>query len=516
MFNNFWLKILISILGGIFLSFSAPGYNLWIIAWIGLVPLFTIINISKRTSETLLLSFLFGFSYNFSCLHWLLSLHPLTWLGLSIKESYFVSFFALLIPAFYNALFFVLFAYVVILFKRLSSYKNGILNLLFISIIWLIVFNKLSASAFLHGFPWTLIEYSQYKNLLLIQVAEYFGSVSISFLIVFFNLSLSNLLTSKLNIEKIGGRYISSKPMPLGEFVYPFSLSLILIFSSVVYGVISYNLNRQKVSYNSKSVILLQGNLPIRATRGRNLDFDLAKNVYNRLIKGNYADLLVAPEGALPVLFDDNSIAKYWLKNIVNNKKTDVIFGTYCNEGNPDYTNCAVLAKKESLSYYDKERLVPFGEYVPFYSFLPGPLKKFSDFAVGSGFKKGKRNSPLELSNSKMDQKIGQRIGINICFELIFPTLIRKHSLNGANFLLNLSDLSWFRNNLIKKQFLAFGVFRAIENRKPLIISTNNGISAFIEQNGKIKKCSNPDEEMILSDWINLNNKITFYAKYGW
>ena len=146
--------------------------------------------------------------------------------------------------------------------------------------------------------------------------------------------------------------------------------------------------------------------------------------------------------------------------------------------------------------------------YVPFYSLLSGPLKKFSDFAIGSGFKKGQRHNPLKLSTSN--------VGINICFELIFSTLIRKHSLHGANFLLNLSDLSWFRNNLIKKQFLAFGVFRAIENRKPLIISTNNGISTFIEPTGKIKKSSILDKEVILSDWINPNNKITFYAKYGW
>ena len=75
---------------------------------------------------------------------------------------------------------------------------------------------------------------------------------------------------------------------------------------------------------------------------------------------------------------------------------------------------------------------------------------------------------------------------------------------------------SWFSSDLVKQQFLSFAVFRAIENRKPFIIATNNGISAFIEPSGKIKSQSLPNTQGILLDWVNPNKKVTFYAKYGW
>ena len=81
--------------------------------------------------------------------------------------------------------------------------------------------------------------------------------------------------------------------------------------------------------------------------------------------------------------------------------------------------------------------------------------------------------------------------------------------------LINLSDLSWFSNDRLKQQFLSFAVFRAIENRKWLIVASNNGISAFIEPNGKIKSQSLPNNQGVLMDWINPSSKITFYSRYG-
>ena len=195
-------KLILIFISGLLLSLSAPGYDLWFLAWIALSPLFIIINTSKLIKETVFYSFIFGFAYNLWYLHWIFSLHPLAWLGFGNTSSLLISFFALIVVTTYNALFFALFGAVVAYHKKISPtpYNKGILNLLLTTIFWLVIFNKLSSCKFLLGFPWTLIEYSQYKNLFLIQTSEYFGSLSISFMIVFLNQVVANFFIWVFNI----------------------------------------------------------------------------------------------------------------------------------------------------------------------------------------------------------------------------------------------------------------------------------------------------------------------------
>lgn len=507
---NFLLRLFISILGGSILALSLPGYNWWIIAWFGLSPFFFLINISKSIKEVLFLSFLFGVFYNFYGLIWLFSLHPLTWLGLNSKESVFVSIFALIVPVVYNALYFVLFSMIAYLLKNCSvePYCKGFLRLLITTLIWLIVFNKISSSELFLGFPWTLIEYSQFNNLYFIQIAEYFGGIGIAFILVLFNLVVGEVLTEAFNKEKIGGRYVPKLPGDTGALVVSATFVIVLMSLSLVCGAVLFNKHKQRFSYNSLTAMILQGNLPIKATRGQKLNIDLAKEVYSKLSKKKKADLFIAPEGSLPTNILGDYRIREWLISKSRRVGAHFLFGSYCENEKGDFTNCAVLSSGSGVSYYEKTRLVPFGEYVPFYKILPGPLKKFADFSIGSGFAAGDTRKPLEVSFGK--------IGINICFELMFPELIRKFTAKQANLIINLSDLSWFNDDLVRKQFLAFGVFRAIENRKPVIIATNDGISAFIEPNGTIRKKSDVKSKIVFEDWITPNNIVPFYVKYGW
>lgn len=505
--KNFLIKIFVSIFSGLILSLSAPGYDLWFIAWFGLIPLFILLSYSQRLMSMAFYSFLFGFSYNLSYLSWLVSLHPITWLGFSLNESIFISLISLIIPALYNALFFILFVICLFLVNKYSPYKKSILHPFLITIIWLIVFNKLSSLSYLHGFPWTLLEYTQYKNLFLIQVSEYLGSSYISFLIVFFNLSLANALKNFFNVEKIGGRYIPRKPVAVSEYFLPIIFVISLLFLSYAAGFYLFFKSSENIPQNSISVLLLQGNLPIKATRGE-LDIKLARQVYANLISGVPTELLIAPEGALPTIFNEDPNTNWWLRNIAKNDFKNLIFGTYCSEKKEKIFNCALVYSNGEFNFYKKERLVPFGEYIPYYNFLPGFIKKYAYQAIGDGFTSNKDNPPIKTSFGK--------VGINICFEIIFPDVIRKQVLQGANLLINLSDLSWFNSEMIKKQFLSFAVFRAIENKKPFIITTNSGISAIIKENGEVKDKTKLNVQTILRDRVSPNDKVTFYAKYGW
>ena len=505
------IKALLICLSGFILSLSAPGYDLWFIAWFGLIPFFIIIAISKKLTDLVSCTFLFGASYNLSYLCWFFSLHPLSWLGFNDLQSYILSFAAHVIVSSYNGLFFVLYAMGIYTIKRFapSNYSKGVLSYFISTILWLIVFNKLSASQYLLGFPWTLIEYSQYKNLYLIQLSEYLGSSFISFLIVFFNLAATNFVIWFFKIEKIGNKYI---PKELGVFkdIAVSSMFIIALVSiTTAFGFYLYSKHEQLFAKDTKKVCVLQGNLPIKTSRGPRINNALAIDTYGKLFRDLKADLFIAPEGALPTNFPHDYNTQKWVKAIAEKQHADIIFGTYQRDENK-YTNSAVIynRKEQDFSFYEKERLVPFGEFTPLSFILPEPLKRLALFTVGTGFSSGKQNKPLDTTLGKA--------GINICFEIIFPTIIRKHALLDAEFLVNLSDLSWFSNNLIKKQFLSFAVFRAIENRKSVVIASNDGISAFIQPSGKIKKESKPKTQTTITDYISPNNIKTIYAKYGW
>ena len=505
------LKIIFSLICGLILSTSTPGNDWWLVAWVGIAPLFILIGISRNVFEVSIFSFVFGLAYNLLCLKWIFTIHSLSWLGFSEQLSYLISFSAWIIASVICSAFFIFFGIVTYYINKQSNNNNkGILGCLLNSFIWVVIFNKLASLSIFLGFPWSLVEYSQYKNFYLIQIAELFGSIFISVLIVFFNNVIANIVLWFIRVDKIGNRYIAKNPDELTN-VYTSLFGIVLVLLSVyIFGHIrSLKYLNQKYTSKSKIVMIAQGNLPIKATRGKRLDIVLARSTYEDLIPKSMVDFIFIPEGALPTAVNLDSLTKSWIESLSYKTGANVIAGSYCT--NQDMiTNCGIgySSKDKEYVYYEKERLVPFGEYVPFYFILPGFLKDFVDQAIGNGFSTGKNSAVSKISKVP--------IGISICFEIIFPNKIRNYVLNNARMLVNLSDLSWFSSNLPKKQFLAFSVFRAVENRKPFILATNNGISAIIQPSGIIKKQTYPKSQSKLIDWVNLNGEKTFYAKFGW
>jgi apolipoprotein N-acyltransferase len=173
------------------------------------------------------------------------------------------------------------------------------------------------------------------------------------------------------------------------------------------------------------------------------------------------------------------------------------------------------LSNLESITTlkYFKKNLVPFGEYTPFVGLLPKPLKMLAKSTIGEGFKV----SPLKLKPTKTQRL---QIANSICFELLFPKLISNQVNQNADLILNINDLSWFNNflkgELIKKQFLAIAVFRAIENKKELVLAGNTGYSALIDATGRIRHISNSGRISILLGKFLPNQLKSSYTLYGW
>ncbi len=172
-----------------------------------------------------------------------------------------------------------------------------------------------------------------------------------------------------------------------------------------------------------------------------------------------------------------------------------------------DYFNSSLLLTPsgEFAGSYFKSHLVPFGEYVPFKEFFPfiEPLVE----AAGD-FTAGDVENPLVYKNAKA--------GVLICFESIFPDIGRKWSMEGANYLVNLTNDAWYGISSAPHHSLAMSIFRAVETRKNLVRSANTGISGIINPLGQMVERSPLFEPWAVASTIKLFEGQTFFVRFGY
>ena len=214
-------------------------------------------------------------------------------------------------------------------------------------------------------------------------------------------------------------------------------------------------------------------------------------------------EIIVFPETAL--IFSENEI-KDWLDYIklkAELKEVTLITGIVEREESFKVRN-RILGLGMANSHYDKVKLVPFGEFIPF----EAQTGKLFDI-LG-----------LRLTNTIPGEQINTinagniRISASICYEIAFSDLIRKTALE-SNLLVTISNDTWFGSSYGPIQHLEIAQNRALEHKKTLLRSTNSGISAFISRNGEIIEKQGYFEDKLLKKEINLYAGETFYAKYG-
>jgi apolipoprotein N-acyltransferase len=154
--------------------------------------------------------------------------------------------------------------------------------------------------------------------------------------------------------------------------------------------------------------------------------------------------------------------------------------------------------------------LLPFGEYLPFKK-LPWPSRIASAWNAGE-FEPGSDYTLLSLADVK--------IAVTICWENIFPNLVREFVKNGADLIVNITNEAWFGDTAAPYQFMAMSVFRAVENRVAIARAANTGISGFIDPVGRILgTVINNNKEILVEGYLvkdlPLSPPGTFYTKHG-
>lgn len=507
-------RIILAFIGGIALSLSLPFVGWWIFAWLALVPLLILAKTSDSYFGLAKESFTFGIVYNLISFIWLLTLHPLDWQGISDGESFLIAILAWLLPSLYHTFFIVVFALICKLTFSFNDNRQSLSNSILLAFVWVIIQHKIIIHFPLFNIlaiPINELAYSQYQNLAFLQIANKVGAIGVEFVIVLFNLFMANIFCldreEVFSFKNIGfNNHPHSKSKLENQTTNLFFLVTILAAFTLILinGLNTNKLKGQRLSYG-----IVQGNLTVENIRGENLNVDDIINVHSDLSEkfAKPKDIVIWPEGAVPTtkagLIQDLSLESDNL----------FVFGTYFRTKDNDVFNSAALKqndhKDEKVKFYHKRNLVPFGEYTPFLTLLPPQLKELAKSAVGNGF------APGPKEQSALDTKHG-KVALSICFELLFPGLISKQVLSGAEYIINLSDLSWFKTNMVKKQFLAVAVMRAIENQKSILLASNTGFSAKISPIGHIAELSEANKATTIEGEIVKNNKLSIYTKYGW
>ena len=476
--------------------------NLDIFVWIAFIPFLAVIS-KKTPKDAFKAGFVAGMIFYLITIYWLV--YTISHYG---KINVVLSFAIFLLLVLYLALFFASFAF---LYRYL---KTRVDTLFLAPIIWVAL--EYLRTYLLSGFPWVLLGYSVYKRPMLTQFADITGVYGQSFLIVLVNAVFYSMY------EYFKGN-MGRKRIREASFAYA------IIGLVVFYGVTTLK-DGIKEPAKTVKVALTQGNIDQdikwntsyrRKTMElyTDLSFSAIKKINDGSAKGAppIPTLVVWPETAAPFYMQSEKNYRDELLGIAKDANTHILTGGLAFEITPeqdedddDYLlyNSAYLISPEKgiLGRYDKNHLVPFGEYVP----LSKILFFVNKLTQGIGdFDSGSDETVLTMNDS------GIGLGTLICYEAIFPNLARNFAKNGANILVNITNDAWFGRTSAPYQHLSMTAFRAVENKRYVIRAANTGISGIIDPFGRVVKKSGIFEQAVITGQIKAIEKMTFYSRHG-
>lgn len=469
-----------AILSGILLVLGFQPFDLYIFPWIAIVPLLIALR-GKSPFPSFMLGLLTGFIWFLGTIYWVF--HSMYFYG---NIPAVISSLMLALLCLYLGSYVGLFS---ILFNTISK-GSRLTALIIVPVLWVSL--EFMRTYMLTGYPWALLAYSQYKLLPLIQIADITGVYGVSFLVAAFNGLIFELICC------------SNKRRPTSAVI----VFAVIIAVSLIYG---YGKLGEESGRKIK-VSVVQGNIP----QDKKWDSRFQNGVidtYKRLTLDAMAkapDMIVWPETALPFIFGYDEDLTAGIVSFAKQIKTHLLLGSIVlnrtESGESRVSNSAILLSPDGalISVYDKMHLVPYGEYIPFRDLIPFARR----LTEGIGdFSPGKDALVMKPPFAK--------IGTLICYEIIFPGLVRSFVEKGANVLVTITNDAWFGRTSAPYQHFVMAVFRAIENRVPVIRAANTGISGFIDAKGRISKKSNIFVEAVLNEKIAVGNTKSIYTEYG-
>lgn len=467
--------------------FCFPTAGLYGLAWVALVPFLASL-LELRPGRAFKAGFFMGLPYFFGTQYWIY--HSIYHYG---GASFAVAISTVLLLAAYESLYTAAFG---ALFSH--SIRNTPLPALLLAPLYWVFFEFIRSYAFT-GFPWSSIGYTQHAFLPAIQFADITGVYGVSFLVVAVNGAIADFFIARSR----------RREKPLAN-LWPTAVGLaaLAVFALAVFGYGYFRLNQERPGREAR-VSVVQGSIE------QNVKWDPG---YQREVLDTYKaltaaaatgepELIVWPESAVPFYWEKDEFYTAEMRRFASGIETELLFGAVTVKDAYELSNSAVLLGRhgETLHIYDKIHLVPFGEYVPLKSvlglFVNRLVEGVGDYVPGRSYEKA-------------EASVG-RFGAMVCYEIIFPGLVRKFYKRDGDLMVNITNDAWFGRTTGPYQHFAMGALRAVENRKPLVRAANTGISGFIDSNGKVLKTLPLFERGAITEEIKTDSTRTFYSRYG-
>lgn len=354
-----------------------------------------------------------------------------------------------------------------------------------------------SRSVLLTGFPWILLGYSLAERNVLVQAADLAGVFGLGFLLSACGICAYGAMTALSNGER-------------RRIVLPAAVTAAIVGFLYLYGASRPADPAASTAGKGIRIGIAQGGID------QSIKWDPAYQaetirIYETLSKeaaGRNVDVIVWPETAAPFFYGWEAELSGRVDNIASGNGKPLIFGApwYSpSEGGKFYNSVFYLdGNGIPKGRYDKQHLVPFGEYIPLRSLLFF-LKKLTE--GGEDFSRG--------SGPALFPVAGGFSGASICYEALFPGIIRESVSMGAQWLVNVTNDAWFGDTVAPRQHLSMARMRCVEFRRPMVRAANAGISALIDARGRTIASLGLFRSGVVAGEIRPVKGKTVYAKMG-
>ncbi|WP_445301301.1 apolipoprotein N-acyltransferase [Microcoleus sp. Pol11C2] len=521
----------IAFLSGILMALTTAPVNAWLLAWVALAPLWILVVSYERPVQEVkqpkffllpasffLLPSLWGIGYHGLALSWIMGIHPMTWLGVPWWPSLAIALFCWAFIALWGAALVAVWAWLFVIFNSLTLQgKNPIVILnssplqggagggkaqflaltrvLIGTALWCALESIWSTGSLW----WTSLSYTQSPhNLAILHLGQLSGPSAVTAAIVAVNGLIAEAFIEGRKKKEEGRRknWIA--------YIVPASLCLVLHIA----GWSLYNRPLNPEAATALKIGIIQGNIPNEIkfeSGGWRRALEGYTTGYKQLADKK-VDAVLIPETALPFIWTNEyqrSILSFY--QAILERGVVAWVGGFAQQDNSITNSLLAIARTgEIVGRYDKLKLVPLGEYIPFYNILGGIINRLSPL-----------DAHLVPGNSKQlfDTPFGRAI-VGICYDSAFAEIFRYQAANGGEFMITASNNAHYKPPMLD-QHHALDVMRAIETDRWAAIATNTGYSAFVNPRGETVWKSRINTYEVRDATIYRRQTQTLYVRWG-
>ncbi|CBN59003.1 MULTISPECIES: apolipoprotein N-acyltransferase [Kamptonema] len=517
-------RLAIALIGGILMALATAPVSAWPLAWLALAPLWVMIasyekpKLEEKKQKFFLLPFsffllpsLWGIGYHGLALSWIMGIHPMTWLGVPWWPSLAIAVFCWVFITLWGAALVAIWAWLFIILNSTplaqeaggrKSQLSVLIRLLIGTALWCSLEYIWSSGSLW----WTSLSYTQSPhNLAILHLGQLSGPSAITAAIVAVNGLIAEAWSEGRRQKEEGRRKRAE-----GRRENLISYLLPVIFCLILH-IIGFSLYSRPLTEDAKSELkigIIQGNIPneikfnsegwIRSLEGYTTGY---KNLANQGV-----DAVLIPETALPFVWT-NPNQRFYLslyQAILAQKVVAWVGGFGQQEDSITNSLFTINGNGEIVSRYDKTKLVPLGEYIPFEQFIGSIINRLSP--LDSHLVAGK-------SNQLFDTPFGRAI-VGICYDSAFTEHFRRQAAMGGEFILTASNDAHYNSSMMA-QHHAQDLMRGIETDRWVVRATNTGYSAFVNPHGETLWISGVNTYEVQAGNIYRRKTQTLYVRWG-